>query len=61
MCKFCDNPYRSLTIIPRTTIQGNLLHIDYEAYSADSNFEEYITINYCPMCGKLLEKTLKPK
>lgn len=39
------------------TIVGNILHVDYDAYSCDSSFNNKITIDFCPMCGKKLEKT----
>lgn len=35
-------------------IVGKTLHIDYSAYSCDSSFNDEITINFCPMCGKRL-------
>jgi hypothetical protein len=37
------------------TIEGNELIADYDAYSCDSSFNEKVTINFCPMCGKKLE------
>lgn len=36
------------------TIVGNILHVDYDAYSCDSSFRNEIAIKYCPMCGKKL-------
>lgn len=41
----------------KTRLEGNLLIIDYDAYSCDSSFTSKVRINYCPMCGeKLAEK-----
>lgn len=36
------------------TITDKTLHVDYDAYSCDSSFNDEITINFCPMCGKRL-------
>lgn len=36
------------------TITGRTLHVDYNAYSCDSSFNDEIAINFCPMCGKKL-------
>jgi hypothetical protein len=62
MCKFCeilkgkketeelDMPCVTANII------GNVIDMDYSAYSVDSSFHEQWEINYCPMCGKELKK-----
>jgi hypothetical protein len=69
-CNYCENPKHIKGTIFRTAIKRNksmmydfILYIkedkliaDYDAYSADSSFDESIKINYCPMCGKKLKK-----
>lgn len=37
------------------TITDKTLHIDYNAYSCDSSFNDEIMINYCPFCGRKLK------
>jgi hypothetical protein len=38
------------------TIYGRTLHVDYDAYSCDSSFNDEIAINFCPMCGRKLNE-----
>lgn len=37
-------------------ISKNRLESYYSAYSNDSSFDGYAEINYCPMCGRKLER-----
>lgn len=32
------------------------LEFNYNAYSVDSSFNDEIKINFCPMCGSILNK-----
>lgn len=59
MCKYCEavelhnaEPIEAEWI--EIKVIGNKLNLDYSAYSCDSSFEEAVTINFCPMCGKQL-------
>lgn len=44
----------SITDEFNTTIKGNKLIFDYNAYSCDSSFYEEVEIKFCPMCGRSL-------
>lgn len=33
-------------------VTNNGLSAYYSAYSADSSFDGFVAINYCPMCGR---------
>lgn len=69
MCDFCskkkpkeynafDNKKEftndSMTDVFKSIIKGNVLTFCYDAYSADSSFDEDVDIKYCPMCGRSL-------
>ncbi len=61
MCNFCKpkeeiKKKESLSLILEMILVDKDLKLTYDAYSCDSSFQEYIEINYCPMCGKKLEK-----
>ena len=40
----------------KTSLEGNVLTLDYDAYSCDSSFTVKLEINYCHMCGEKLEE-----
>lgn len=54
-CKYCQSikPHLIFTN-PDITVEGTELVVRYDAYSVDSSFNEWININYCPMCGHKL-------
>lgn len=52
-CAFCGNK-ENFSKWLHLYMDGNKLHISYEAYSCDSSFDETITLNYCPICGRKL-------
>jgi len=70
MCEFCDNKDKKGKSIPNeclsfdcgtslcVSINGNQLMISYDAYSCDSSFDTDTTINFCPMCGRNLNKKI---
>jgi hypothetical protein len=65
MCIFCEVPKGHVETkeleIPHLDesriIKGNVVYLQYEAYSVDSSFSGEWEINYCPMCGRELHKS----
>jgi len=55
MCDICEKE-KDIAEIVWMVIRGDMLVIEYCAYSADSDFEENIKINYCPFCGRNLRQ-----
>ncbi len=60
MCNICEKKQLLNTEYAKVSIEENKLKLDYDAYSTDSSFIEYIEIKYCMMCGKKLQATKSP-
>jgi hypothetical protein len=73
MCNFCNKQKptkKDYSIVPHkhqndsfsnefdAIIEGNVLKFNYDAYSCDSSFYDTIEINFCPMCGRDLNKLI---
>jgi len=56
MCKYCEAGESLDFNMVLAYLKGNRLALDYDAYSCDSSFEDFLEIKYCPMCGRELEK-----
>jgi hypothetical protein len=54
MCDFCEHKEDLGFDWVGAKIRGSALELDYSAYSVDSSFEDELKINYCPMCGRLI-------
>lgn len=60
-CKYCGGSepltmtefaYGEQMPVLNIQITNNGLSAYYNAYSVDSSFDGFVSINYCPMCGR---------
>lgn len=57
MCNFCNQRIKEPAILHSSlqiTLDGTELKLDYDAFSVDSSFVEWIKIKFCPFCGEEL-------
>lgn len=57
MCNFCNQRIKEPAILHSSlqmTLDGIELKLNYDAYSVDSSFTEWIEIKFCPFCGEEL-------
>lgn len=62
-CSYCINPnHKPIELIEKEGatavldlfVRETQLRGSYDAYSIDSSFDGFTSINYCPMCGRKL-------
>lgn len=58
MCNFCDEKEKISECVLgpslKMLLEGDEIRLEYDAYSVDSSFTEWIEIKFCPFCGEEL-------